>query len=88
MLIDVEPGESFSVLEHLKSWAKKGEGNYVEGPYVRGAWVVTGVHDLIAMLEADTNDEMLKLVTEIAKHSSPALITKTQTAVATDGLWG
>jgi hypothetical protein len=65
VMMNVAPGQAHHIVrKHLWKWRKKGkQGVHVKGAYVRAAWVVTGADDVIAMLEADTNDELLELVT-------------------------
>jgi len=79
LLINVEQGEAFNVVRnHLKNFKARG---------VKEAYVVTGTHDVIAKVEAESNDELLKLVVDIQKAQSPQLIRQTQTAVAVDSIW-
>lgn len=90
VMFDISPGEAHDVVKKLKKWRKK-RGDYQKGSYVKGAWVVTGDHDAIAHIEADTNEQLMQLVRDIAKggpHHSPGSILGTQTYVAANGLWG
>jgi hypothetical protein len=89
VMMNVAPGQAHYVArKHLWTWKKPGKPeDYVKGAYVRAAWVVTGTDDVIARLEADTNAELLELVTAITTPKSPTLITGTRTAMAEDGPW-
>jgi len=53
VLVNAEIGSEDEVLEDLKS--TKG---------VVGAWIVYGVYDIVAKIEADTMDELKRIVTE------------------------
>ena len=88
VMMNVEGGEAFNVVKYLKKWAKKGAGPQT-GAYIKGAWVVSGRNDVMAMAEADTNHELLELVTALVQgsHHSPNTITSTTTMIAEDSLW-
>ncbi len=93
VMMVITPGEAWHVLDTLKArWSKKKkDGDYQEGSYIKGAWVVTGAWDVIAQLEADNNKQLLQFVSDIVKgvpHHSNGPILSTQTAVASDGIWG
>ena len=88
VMMTIAPGESHNVVKSLKRWTAKKQGQ--SGAYVKGAWVVTGDHDAIAMVEADTNEQLLQLITDMTRglRQSPGPILSTRTAIAADGLWG
>lgn len=93
-MMSIAPGEAHTVVKSLGKWAKKKRGHQ-EGAYVKAAWVATGAHDAIAMLEADTNEQLMGLVSDIVKkqqvkgqHCCSWPILGTQTAMITDGMWG
>jgi len=89
VVLDVAPGEAHNAKRYLHRWAKKSRGPQ-KTAYVRGAWVVTGDHDVIAMLEADTNKQLLNLVTAIVRGSKhpTGRIVGSNTMVADDSPWG
>ena len=96
VVMDAAPGEAHNVVKYLQKYAKKGDGPQ-KGAYVKAAWVVSGDHDVVAMTEADTNSELLQMVTTIVRGSgnkkrgdncSCGTITGTTTMFSADGMWG
>jgi uncharacterized protein with GYD domain len=88
ILMDAAPGEAHNlVMNYLKSFDQA--HSPVKGASVRAAWVIAGEHDAIAKVEADSNSDLLSLVTKIVQgsHKSPGTITKTVTMFAEDGPW-
>jgi DNA-binding Lrp family transcriptional regulator len=55
--------------------------------YIKDMYVITGEYDLIAEVDADSNEDMLRLVTTILKPQSPQVVTKTTTCVAANSIW-
>ena len=85
VMMKVEPGHAKEALIQLEQkykgkWKGPGKG-------ITEAYVITGEYDIVAKVEVHTNSELLDLVDSLAKHSSPQLITKTQTSVASDHVW-
>ena len=86
VLMKIAAGEAQHTIQSLKSWSTPQGGS---SAHVKGAWVIAGEYDGIAMLEANNNKDLLQLVTNIVggSHHSATVIISTVTMFAEDSFW-
>lgn len=89
VMMKVAPGRAQETAAYLKDWAEASTKRQKSSAYLKGAWVVTGNYDVVAMAEADTNRDLLQLVTDLVNgtHHSSTTIISTTTMIAEDSFW-
>jgi DNA-binding Lrp family transcriptional regulator len=86
ILMNVDPKVGYDEIgTNLEKFRKGAPG--MSHAYIKDLYVITGEYDLIAEVDADSNEHLLRLVTTIVKPHSPQVVTRTTTAVAANSIW-
>ena len=86
ILMNIDPNVPYDEIGTKFKKFRKGEAGR-EHACIKDMYVITGEYDIIAEVDADSNEHLLRLVTTILKPQSPKVVTKTMTAVAANSIW-